>query len=161
MGQCYQLKGERTRKFCANLKPALQKLLEQRFSELDGAGPSKAPKKAPGVLPALRGSKSPQKSRPSAAGQSRDSSRNSSSAGSVMSLTKHMEFPGSRVPTRESELKPKPALVMPSDAVAISSDPFAPAPMEDPNFIPSPTTEGGLLGDNADDDAFMRELEAL
>merc|ERR1711959_413519 len=49
--QCYQLKGERTRKFCANLKPALLKLLEQRFAEVDGTA-------KPKNLPALKGVKS-------------------------------------------------------------------------------------------------------
>jgi len=34
---CYSLKGERTLKYCSNLKPALLKLLEQRFAEVDSS----------------------------------------------------------------------------------------------------------------------------
>merc|ERR1711912_71328 len=34
---CYSLKGERTLKYCSNLKPALMKLLEQRFAEVDSS----------------------------------------------------------------------------------------------------------------------------
>merc|ERR1719163_1125527 len=99
--QCYQLKGERTRKFCANLKPALLKLLEQRFAELDGTA-------KPKNLPALKGIKSrkgvpgaPNKGRPSAATSSRGSSRNTSSAGSIGSLGKHLGMPMPVDPTRK------------------------------------------------------------
>jgi len=38
---CYSRKGERTLKYCSNLKPALLKLLEQRFAEVDSKGSAK------------------------------------------------------------------------------------------------------------------------
>jgi len=43
--QCYGLKGDRTMKYCSNLKPALLKLLESRFNEVDGKQSKKTPSK--------------------------------------------------------------------------------------------------------------------
>lgn len=53
---CYKYKGDRTLKYITNVKPALLKLLEQRFAELDkpAKGSRKHAKSAQG-LPAVRG----------------------------------------------------------------------------------------------------------
>eukprot|EP00656_Telonema_subtile_P046823 TRINITY_DN533_c0_g1_i1.p1 TRINITY_DN533_c0_g1~~TRINITY_DN533_c0_g1_i1.p1 ORF type:complete len:499 (-),score=149.73 TRINITY_DN533_c0_g1_i1:55-1551(-) len=53
---CYKHKGDRTAKYITNVKPALLKLLEQRFAELDkpARGSRKHAKSAQG-LPAVRG----------------------------------------------------------------------------------------------------------
>lgn len=53
---CYKHKGDRTLKYITNVKPALLKLLEQRFAELDrpARGSRKHAKSAQG-LPAVRG----------------------------------------------------------------------------------------------------------
>lgn len=173
--QCYQLKGERTRKFCANLKPALLKLLEQRFAEVDGIV-------KPKNLPALKGLKARKNiqsmpgapsGRPSAAAVSRGSSRNSrdsSSAGSVGSLGKHLGMP---MPPGKPVLSPKP-LRMPIQEdpfeqhdELLTNDPFDIVEPEvktfhgaDPSFIPSPTSAPLDLYGN-DDESIMREIEGF
>merc|ERR1711907_708678 len=76
---CYTLKGDRTMKYCANLKPALLKLLEQRFAEVDGGKSSKKGSSNASVLPEVR----VMKNRKSASAGSRDSNRNSNSSGSM------------------------------------------------------------------------------
>jgi len=116
--QCYALKGDRTRKFCANLKPALQKLLEQRFSELDGKGNSK-PKKAPGALPELRGSRGSSRGLPRLAINSRGSSR-----GSVGSLGKNPLDRASSALSIASSQKSTP--------LQETSDPFSAAAISEP-----------------------------
>merc|ERR1711959_390413 len=80
---CYSLKGERTLKFCSNLKPALLKLLEQRFAEVNNVKTSGSKKAPAGGLPEVRGTKM-RKSKPAARNnESSGSSRQSSSSGSV------------------------------------------------------------------------------
>jgi len=158
--QCYQLKGERTRKFCANLKPALQKLLEQRFVELDGGKPAGKPASAGGKLPALRG----MRGRPQGANLSRGSSRNSSSAGSVCSSSFGKQIGMPMPPATDGIVgTPKNALSL-SIQENVISDPFmdstAPCEMENPNFIPSPTGAKNDLFSNEEED-FLKEMEGF
>lgn len=152
--------------------PTLQKLLEQRFGEVDGGKSGTTKPKARSNLPELRGTRSRKSGlpgRPQAA-ISRGSSRNSSSAGSVGSIGKHIGMPIERSNSRESNLssssKPAPKLVV--QEPIISADPFGPEPdsdplcnaQQDPNFIPSPKTqeeEGNLF--STDEETFMREIE--
>jgi len=146
--QCYQLKGERTRKFCANLKPALLKLLEQRFTELDGSGGTKP--KAPGVLPELRGSS---RGLPKLSIQSRGSSREST--GSLGVPLNPLGRPSSNESTSSIRAR---ALVMQEETVC---DPFSPA-MDDPNFIPSPTDGQRVLSkEEQEDEDFLKEIENI
>lgn len=65
---CYKLKGDRTMKYCANLKPALLRFLEQRFSEVSGG--KSGSKKA---LPEVRGTKKRTPLRNGSSGSSRSS----------------------------------------------------------------------------------------
>jgi len=51
---CYKYKGERTLKYITNVKPALLKLLQQRFAELNKPGKSSR-KNAKSALPEVRG----------------------------------------------------------------------------------------------------------
>lgn len=93
---CYSLKGERTMKYCANLKPALMKLLEQRFAEVDNKKSGK--KGAPASLPAVRGAKRKQMRNNGSGGSSRQSTATDSSVGSRgKSLTPLEMTPGSRL----------------------------------------------------------------
>jgi len=66
----YKLKGDRTMKYCSNLKPALLKLLEQRFAEVDGKSGKSSAKKS---LPAVRGVKKRAPLRNGSSGSSRSS----------------------------------------------------------------------------------------
>jgi hypothetical protein len=169
--QCYQLKGERTRKFCTNLMPTLQKLLEQRFAEADGVKSGVTKPKARSNLPELKGTRSRKSGlpgRPQAA-VSRGSSRNSSSAGSIGSIGKHIGMPIERSNSRESNLSssskraPKQLVVQEQ---LISADPFGPDPdgedtQQNPNFIPSPTAQQGNDLFSTDEETFMREIESF
>jgi len=82
---CYNKKGERTMKYCSNLKPALLKLLEQRFAEVDQVkGGGKAVKSsARGGLPEVRGTKVRRSGAPQRNNTSSGSSRHSTSSGSM------------------------------------------------------------------------------
>lgn len=85
---CYMHKGDRTRGYVANLKPALVKILDQRFAEAEKYGnKGKVPKKrGTRKLPALKGQQGQQRmtSRSSCRSTSSSSSgRQSSSAGST------------------------------------------------------------------------------
>ncbi len=168
--QCYGLKGERTRKFCANLKPALLKLLEQRFSEIDG-GSSLKPKKPPtrvSALPELKGSKNrtPSKGRPQAAPQSRDSARTSSSAGSIVSLGKHIGMPmeiGRRVPPSALRINNDSANEDHLDSLLdgdVDYHGIYDDATQNPNFVGSPTTADDRLFNLDDDDDLMKEIES-
>merc|ERR1712146_679286 len=85
---CYSLKGERTMKYCTNLKPALLRLLEQRFAEVDngksGGSARHGSRKAGAALPEVRGAR---RGKPPHNTKSSGSSRQSSS-GSVGSRGK-------------------------------------------------------------------------
>jgi len=176
----YKLKGDRTMKYCANLKPALLKLLEQRFAEVGGTKSSKPGKKT--VLPEVRGTPKMRKS----GGSSRGT--NSSSAGSMGSHSK---------PLLPLELAPHPGAII--DDKLTHTDIFAPvyndvlrSPEEkdspfsphnhlqsqpqygmaidpigrsclamhqaDPNYIPSPTDPNC---DPFDEQALMDEIEGF
>jgi len=84
---CYSLKGERTLKFCSNLKPALLKLLEQRFAEVDHVKSGGKRVAAGGGLPEVRGTKL-RKSGQQRHNSSSGSSRHSTSSGSIGSRSK-------------------------------------------------------------------------
>jgi len=94
---CYSLKGERTLKFCSNLKPALLKLLEQRFAEVDHVKTG-GKRIVAGGLPEVRGTKlrkSGQRHN-SSSGSSRQST--SSSVGSRSKPLAPLEVsPGGRI----------------------------------------------------------------
>jgi len=161
--QCYQLKGERTRKFCANLKPALQKLLEQRFVELDGGKPAGKPASAGGKLPALRGARRPKGANLQSRGS--DGSRNSSSAGSVCSIGKQIGMPMPPASSQSSKSgTPKHALSV-SIQEDVVSDPFtesaAPCDMENPNFIPSPRDVDLFRAVSSAEEDLIREIEGF
>lgn len=97
---CYSLKGERTMKYCSNLKPALLKLLEQRFAEVDSTKGGGKKMSTVGTLPEVRGTKIRKPPRNGSSG----SSRQSSSSGSVGIHTKPLApldmSPGGRMPNR-------------------------------------------------------------
>lgn len=155
--QCYQVKGERTRKFCANLKPALQRLLEQRFAEVDGSTSSK-PSKAPGVLPELRGTRGASRGLPKLTIKSRGNA--TGSAANPLDRPKSNLSMMSRSTTSSEEAQPSikretsiqqtvQTLVTQdeenNDDEIYSIEQFA-AEMDDPNFIPSPTAMDDVFG---------------
>merc|ERR1712216_194356 len=105
--------------------------------------------------------------RPQAA-VSRGSSRNSSSAGSIGSIGKHIGMPIELSNSRESNLSssskraPKQLVVQEQ---LISADPFGPDPdgedtQQNPSFIPSPTAQQGNDLFSTDEETFMREIES-
>lgn len=125
---CYSLKGERTLKYCSNLKPALMKLLEQRFAEVDS---TKNGGKKGSPLPEVRASKAKKGGRQNA---SSGSSRQSSSSGSVVGRPKPFSF-GERVESRESNNQRTPhshdailedEAMLHADLFANSNDPLSP-----------------------------------
>jgi len=185
---CYSLKGERTLKFCSNLKPALLKLLEQRFAEVNNVktGAKKAPTNG---LPEVRGTKM-RKSKPAARHNESSGSSRTGSSGSV------------NRPRNTAPLAPLAMSNRGQDAeeAALHADIFAPcadvtispairgAPFDsnlapqmfdsaliddqntssmmrtgaDPNYIPSPTQPGeDPFGFDGDDQAFMDEIEGF
>jgi len=180
---CYNLKGDRTMKYCANLKPALLKLLEQRFAEVDSSGKhgKKAGATTNGALPEVRGTKG----RKSGTG-SRGSNRNSSSSGSMGSHSKPLApldmrtGQGSMLEdklTHADIFAPVYNDVLRSPGVDMS--PFSSSPNreqpqygmaidpngrsslathEDPNYIPSPTAQDR---DPFDEEALMDEIEGI
>lgn len=181
---CYSLKGERTLKYCTNLKPALLKLLEQRFAEVDatkGGGKGKPLSSPAHGLPEVRGAKIKK------ARASNDSSRQSSSS-SVKRLDR---IPA---PSQQGAILEDEPYQLHADLFGNGNDPLSPvlstfasperagpppsqfgmaidpvgistlATPEDPNYIPSPTvaTEDPFLAKNADlDEAFMDEIEGF
>lgn len=82
---CYSHKGDRTQQYVSNLKPALLKLLEQRFAEVDRSGnrkekksKSRGSRRTDRKLPALKGQQGQQVQRMT----SRSSHRSNGSSGS-------------------------------------------------------------------------------
>jgi hypothetical protein len=63
---CYKHKGDRTLKYITNVKPALLKLLQQRFAELDQPGRNRKHTKSAQGLPAVRGPRKAPRKRESA-----------------------------------------------------------------------------------------------
>jgi len=179
---CYTLKGDRTMKYCANLKPALLKLLEQRFAEVDGCKNVKKSSTNGNALPEVRGTKS----RKSGNAGSRDSNRNSNSSGSMGSHSKPLApldmRPGQgpalddklthadifapvyndvlRSPgVHESPFLSSPSHEQPKYGTAIDPNGHSTLAMhEDPNYIPSPTAPDH---DPFDEQALMDEIEGI
>lgn len=178
---CYTLKGDRTMKYCANLKPALLKLLEQRFAEVDGGKSCKKASTNTSGLPEVRGTKV----RKSGTG-SRGSNRNSSSSGSMGSHSKPLApldvRPGQapslddklthadifapvyndvlRSPgVNESMFSSSPSREQPQYGMAVDPNGRSSLAMhEDPNYIPSPTAANH---EPFDEQALMDEIEGI
>lgn len=111
---CYTLKGERTMKYCANLKPALLKLLEQRFAEVDKKKGKGSKQSAPVSLPEVRGLKRKQMRNGGSGASSRQSTATNSSVGSrgldKQPLAPLEMTPGNRQSSREALLDDKLAM---------------------------------------------------
>lgn len=182
---CYRLKGERTMKYCSNLKPALQRLLEQRFAELDKSS-SKHSSKKHQALPEVRSARRKTPVRSSSGG-----SQQSSSSGSMGSRGKPLApldvSPGGRLPNQMGSREGLEAIIQDkttdifapvyndvlssptidsSAQYGIAVDPIGHPSLvahEDPNYIPSPTDNvtAPLSDPFSDmDEAFMTEIEA-
>lgn len=174
---CYSLKGERTMKYCSNLKPALLRLLEQRFAEVDNKKNGNSKKSATqSALPDVRGTK-------------RKPLRNGSGGG-IGSRGKPLAplemSPSGRLPNQtDSREGTEDKLVIPhADIFApvyndvLSSPGITASPIiseepqdttaagqqslhEDPNYIPSPTeVPSERFRADEIDEAFMDEIEA-
>jgi len=166
---CYSLKGERTMKYCSNLKPALLRLLEQRFAEVDST--KNGSRKASGGLPEVRGAKIRKPLRNTGSSGSSRQSSSQSSVGRNKPLAPLEVSPGnrlgSRMDSRESQPILEDKLSMPQTDIfapvyndVLRSPPISGSPAmispdygmvvdpvgqqslamhEDPNYIPSPT----------------------
>lgn len=165
--KCYTLKGDRTMKYCANLKPALLKLLEQRFNEVDGkskknAKPRRTVKRKPlernsafsgGQAPALV-PKKPLGPLAPVRSSSRETAQPVGLAGAARGEEDNLDdilssdVIGSAVPL------PSEPLSSPAMSRGLIVDPIAPE--ENPNFIPSPKVEDENLIDG-----LMNEIEGL
>lgn len=146
---CYSLKGDRTVKYCTNLKPALLRLLKQRFAELDG----KVPKKLaiPSALPPVKRGKM----------LSSGSSSNHFSSPCVKSSFAPLEMSRSEQLPRDGHTGELPTAEMSAcvnnDVLGASrirmGSPFVElrdvrndqTPTDVPNFIPSPTVASDLF----------------
>lgn len=176
---CYKLKGDRTMKYCANLKPVLLKLLEQRFNEVDKKAGSKTEKKASrasrarkplarnngftgGQVPELVPNKAPLKAPPAL--------KAPTAPLAPLDIGNHdkANTPKKQADSRQFDIS------LPSSSKLASVDifasdllqdeplvsPFMTSPKErandaNPNFIPSPTTDENLM------DGLMDEIEAF
>lgn len=174
---CYKLKGDRTMKYCGNLKPALLKLLEQRFGEIDKkAGKQKSASGS--AFPAVRGSK----------GRKPLARNNGFTGGKVPVLaTKPPSLKAPQAPLAPLDLgngdrglvsdkradSRQSDISLPSESKLASVDIFATDVLSDPmgdleqitspnhraepnpNFIPSPTMDENLM------DGLMSEIEGF
>lgn len=154
---CYGLKGDRTMKYCQNLKPALLKLLEQRFAEVDKCNGKGGGKKASGGakgLPEVRGAKLQRKPLLRNPGFSSESERSKQgSAGSTPSRNTPLAplrgmngqegTEGGDLFAHSGVLSDAPdPLASPQPAYGLAIDPLGQASLAsagNPNFIPSPT----------------------
>jgi len=162
---CYKRKGDRTLKYITNVKPALLKLLQARFAELD------KPAKGKKGLPAVRGKGKARKSSLPKRGSGGQPFKPDvgamdqliSSASPVN--TDVMSMGGQSL---SSPMVPSPLSAQPS--VSLREDPFA----SSPNKMMSPQNDGraqipgslnemegiGMGGDLDLDDDLMNEIEA-
>merc|ERR1711988_1483066 len=163
---CYTLKGDRTMKYCANLKPALLKLLEQRFAEVDGCKNGKKSTNG-NALPEVRGTKS----RKTGNTGSRGSNRNSNSSGSMGSHSKPLaplDMRPGQGPSLDDKMTHADIFapvyndvlrspgMEPKYGMAIDPNGHSSLAMhEDPNYIPSPTAPDH---DPFDEEALMNEI---
>lgn len=145
---CYSHKGGRTTQYVSNLKPALLKVLEQRFAEVDQQGEkrkTKSDKKRNGSrkLAPLKGQHSQQRMTSRSSNRSTSSSssggRQSTSAGSTDSLSKRVL----KAPLRGG-----------NSSLAASSPTFPPHPLQSPmsssngaNAMRSPMSQGVRMPD--------------
>jgi len=156
---CYVHKGERTSQYVANLKPALQKVLAERFLEADRSGVKPAKKKKNGSrtrnnsnLPALKGQQGQRltsRSSTRSTSSSGSGTRSSNSAGSIGAAAKRMAPMSNGLPcSPSSSIRSPVASRMPVEPDLLSPLSGLPGVMED-----------DLL--DREDEAFMKELESL
>lgn len=152
---CYVHKGERTSQYVANLKPALQKVLAERFFEADRSGVKKPAKKKKKTrprnnsnLPALKGQQGQRLT-------SRESHRSSSSSSSGARTSNSAGSINKRMAPMNNGL---PCAPMRSPTVSSRS-----SMMESELLSPLSGLPGVLEEDLMDreDEAFMKELESL
>lgn len=187
---CYSLKGDRTMKYCQNLKPALLKLLEQRFAEVDKChgkgGSSKGGKKSSkSGLPEVRGAKvrKPLVRNPGFSSESDRSKQGSAgsslgSRGTPLAPIRGLDSREDKAPMAPPSVDifahsgvlsdPSDMLRSPQPQYGLVIDPMGQASLasnEDPNFIPSPTPAVQADNDLDDDeqllDGLMDEIDTM